>query len=150
MTMDDPRNIFVSQRQGYQQATQQPPQPTQPQQGGGAQGKGGATAGGTTDTQKPINAQAQYEQRVAEMKRLAEKYQREGEGQLVKDILNTVIEQKAKGQLTNDQLVAFAKRVSPMLSADQRERLNQLVEQLIKLWCGVEKQIFRTTTALDC
>ena len=142
MTMDDPRNIFVSQRQGYQQATQQPPQPTQPQQGGGAQGKGGATAGGTTDTQKPINAQAQYEQRVAEMKRLAEKYQREGEGQLVKDILNTVIEQKAKGQLTNDQLVAFAKRVSPMLSADQRERLNQLVEQLIKLWCGVEKQIF--------
>ena len=132
MTMDDPRNIFVSQRQGYQQATQQPPQPTQPQQGGGAQGKGGATAG-ATDTQKPINTQAQYEQRVAEMKRLAEKYQREGEGQLVKDILNTVIEQKAKGQLTNDQLVAFAKRVSPMLNADQRERLNQLVEQLIKL-----------------
>ena len=131
--MDDPRNIFVSQRQGYQQATQQPPQPTQPQQGGGAQGKGGATAGGTADTQNPINAQAQYEQRVAEMKRLAEKYQREGEGPLVKDILNTVIEQKAKGQLTNDQLVAFAKRVSPMLNADQRERLNQLVEQLIKL-----------------
>ena len=127
--MDDPRNIFVSQRQGYQQATQQPPQ--QPSQSG-AQGTGNPTIG-TTDTQKPINTQAQYEQRVAEMKRLAEKYQREGEGQLVKDILNTVIEQKAKGQLTNDQLVAFAKRVSPMLNADQRERLNQLVEQLIKL-----------------
>ena len=131
--MDDPRNIFVSQRQGYQQATQQPPQQTQPQQGGGAQGMGNPTTGGTTDIQKPINTQVEYEQRVAEMKRLAEKYQREGEGQLVKDILNTVIEQKAKGQLTNDQLVAFAKRVSPMLNADQRERLNQLVEQLIKL-----------------
>lgn len=127
--MDDPRNIFVSQRQGYQQATQQPPQ--QPPQSG-AQGTGNPTTG-TTENQKPINAQVQYEQRVAEMKRLAEKYQREGEGQLVKDILNTVIEQKAKGQLTNDQLVAFAKRVSPMLNADQRERLNQLVEQLIKL-----------------
>ena len=134
--MDDPRNIFVSQRQGYQPASQQPPQGQQstPQPQGGATQKSSTTSAGTssTDGQKPFN-QAEYEQRVAEMKRLAEKYQREGEGQLVKDILNTVIEQKAKGQLTNEQLVTFAKRVSPMLNADQRERLNQLVEQLLKL-----------------
>lgn len=137
--MDDPRNIFVSQRQGYQQAgapQQQPPSgqnQQQPGQGGTPKTStappNGQPTGGATSTA----TQSDYAEKVAEMKRLAEKYQREGEGQLVKDILNTVIEQKARGQLTNDQLVTFAKRVSPMLNADQRERLNQLVEQLIKL-----------------
>ena len=126
--MDDPRNIFVSQRQNYTQVQN----PTQQ----GAGGNPTSTASAThTSTEAPKGqvTQAEYEQRVAEMKRLAEKYQREGEGQLVKDILNTVIEQKARGQLTNDQLVAFAKRITPMLNADQRNRLNQLVEQLLKL-----------------
>lgn len=141
--MEDPRNIFVSQRQGYQPAGQQPTgQNQQPPHQGGApktstippngqqtSSSTGQSTGGATAT----STQSDYAEKVAEMKRLAEKYQREGEGQLVKDILNTVIEQKAKGQLTNDQLVAFAKRISPMLNADQRERLNQLVEQLIKL-----------------
>ncbi|MBQ8434290.1 MAG: hypothetical protein IJX23_05770 [Clostridia bacterium] len=127
--MDDPRNIFVTQRQGYQQQPstgQQPPkgQTNAPKTPTGEQATGGATQTST---------QSDYATKVAEMKRLAEKYQREGEGQLVKDIVNTVIEQKARGQLTNDQLVAFAKRIAPMLNADQRERLNQLVEQLIKL-----------------
>ena len=122
--MDDPRNIFVSQRQSYhqpngQQAQQSYQQTQQPQN--------------QTDEQPKVDAQTEYNQKVAEMKRLAEKYQREGEGQLVKDILNTVIEQKARGQLTNDQLVAFAKRITPMLNADQRQRLNDLVEQLLKL-----------------
>ena len=67
------------------------------------------------------------------MKRLAAKYEREGEGQLVKDILDNVLEQKAAGKLSNEQLLTFAKRVSPLLNADQRGRLNALVEQLLKL-----------------
>ena len=128
--MDDPRNIFVTQRQNYAQPPESKGQNQQPT--GQSSGPKQPTSGGQTTTLPP-DAQRDYEQKVAEMKRLAEKYQREGEGQLVKDILNTVIEQKAKGQLTNDQLVAFAKRISPMLNADQRERLNQLVEQLLKV-----------------
>jgi hypothetical protein len=133
--MDDPRNIFVSQRQGYQPASQPTGQNQQPPNQGGAQTSAGNPTAGSNpnDAPKSTATQSDYASKVAEMKRLAEKYQREGEGQLVKDILNTVIEQKAKGQLTNEQLVTFAKRVSPMLNADQRERLNQLVEQLIKL-----------------
>ena len=67
------------------------------------------------------------------MKRLASKYEREGEGQLVKDIVNNVIEQKARGNLTNEQLIAFAKRVTPLLNAEQRSRLNGLLEELLKL-----------------
>ncbi len=113
--MDDPRNIFVSQRQDYQQPQQQQPQTPPP------------------SNSKPADQQAEYNQKVEEMKRLAQKYQREGEGQLVKDIVNSVIEQKARGQLTNDQLIAFAKRITPLLNADQRQRLGELVEQLLKL-----------------
>ena len=67
------------------------------------------------------------------MKKLAEKYQREGEGQLVKDIVNSVIEQKAAGKLSNEQLVAFAKRVSPLINAEQKQRRNGLLEQLLQL-----------------
>ena len=117
----DPRNIFVNQRQGYTekqsgQSTQTSADTSKSQQGNTAQGQ-----------------QTEYEKRVEEMKRLAAKYEREGEGQLVKDIVTNVIEQKARGQLTNEQLITFAKRVSPLLNAEQRGRLEGLLEELLKL-----------------
>ena len=114
----DPRNIFVQQRQEYSEktATQQRTQPSSGQ---------GNTAQGSQ--------QEEIAKRVEEMKRLAAKYEREGEGQLVKDIVNNVIEQKARGQLTNEQLITFAKRVAPLLNAEQRSRLEGLLEELLKL-----------------
>ena len=122
MSMDqDPRNIFVQQRQQYSESQPtstpeaQPQTPTGQQQG--AQG----------------SPQDEYARRVEEMKRLAAKYEREGEGQLVRDIVNNVIEQKARGQLTNEQLIIIAKRVAPLLNAEQRARLEGLLEQLLKL-----------------
>lgn len=112
----DPRNIFINQRQQYAE-----PQPDKQQSQ-------------TTQTQSQQQPkQDDYNAKVEEMKRLAAKYEREGEGQLVKDIVANVIEQKARGNLTNDQLVAFAKRVSPLLNAEQRQRLNGLLEELLKL-----------------
>ena len=117
----DPRNIFVQQRQGYseKQPSQAPQERTE-----------------TTSTQQqsmPHGSEQEIAKRVEEMKRLAAKYEKEGEGQLVKDIVNNVIEQKARGQLTNEQLIMFAKRVSPMLNSEQRSRLEGLLEQLLKL-----------------
>ena len=114
----DPRNIFVNQRQLYSE--KQPAETSQTH----SETPSGTMQGGQ---------QNEYEQRVEEMKRLAAKYEREGEGQLVKDIVNNVIEQKARGQLSNEQLVTFAKRVSPLLNAEQRSRLEGLLEQLLKL-----------------
>ena len=107
----DPRNIFVNQRQEYSEKQ----------------------TNTTTQQSSQPNAQSEYERKVEEMKRLAAKYEREGEGQLVKDIVNNVIEQKARGTLSNEQLVAFAKRISPLLNSEQRGRLEGLVEQLLKL-----------------
>ena len=119
----DPRNIFVNQRQGYYSETQSS-QTKQPNTDTSTQQNTGTTQGTQQD---------EYAKRVEEMKRLAAKYEREGEGQWVKDIVNNVIEQKARGQLSNEQLITFAKRVSPLLNAEQRARLEGLLEQLLKL-----------------
>ena len=122
---EDPRNIFVNQRQEYseKQYTNEPTSHTNTQ-----------GTGNTAPQQNGQgNAQSEYERKVEEMKRLAAKYEREGEGQLVKDIVNNVIEQKARGTLSNEQLVAFAKRIAPLLNSEQRSRLEGLVEQLLKL-----------------
>ena len=117
----DPRNIFVNQRQGYTERPQQSTQTTNQTQQTGYQ------------TQQAGNVQDEYAKRVEEMKRLAAKYEREGEGQLVKDIVNNVIEQKARGQLSNEQLIAFANRITPLLNAEQRTRLEGLLQELLKL-----------------
>lgn len=113
----DPRNIFVNQREQYSEQQTTFEQPRQEQ----------------TSKQTKASPQEEYADKIEEMKRLAAKYEREGEGQLVRDIVNNVIEQKARGNLTNDQLIAFAKRVSPLLNAEQRARLNGLLEELLKL-----------------
>ena len=121
---NDPRNIFVNQRQEYSER----------QHATDATNQSEATNTGANSTQQGgTNPQSEYERRVEEMKRLAAKYEREGEGQLVKDIVNNVIEQKARGTLSNEQLIAFAKRISPLLNSEQRSRLEGLVEQLLKL-----------------
>lgn len=114
----DPRNIFVNQREQYSEQPSPTAQTRQEQ---------------PKTTQAASSTQDDYASKVEEMKRLAAKYEREGEGQLVRDIVNNVIEQKARGYLTNDQLIAFANRVSPLLNAEQRTRLNGLLEELLKL-----------------
>ena len=124
----DPRNIFVNQRQGYSEK----PTDNTPKQGTTSN----TTSNSTTQphgTTPNTPTQDEYTKKVEEMRRLAAKYEREGEGQLVKDIVNNVIEQKARGQLTNEQLITFAKRVAPLLNAEQRSRLEGLLEQLLKL-----------------
>ena len=114
---NDPRNIFVNQRNGYSDKSddRQYDVRQQPRQ----------------DARH--TEQSDYQSKVDEMKRLAAKYEREGEGQLVKDIVNNVIEQKARGQLSNDQLIAFANRVRPLLNGEQRTRLDGLLEQLLNI-----------------
>lgn len=113
---NDPRNIFLDQRQEYVEPKEQPQKQTI-----------------KTEQTKPSANTDEYAAKIEEMKRLAAKYEREGEGQLVRDIVNNVIEQKARGNLTNDQLIAFAKRVSPLLNNEQRGRLEGLLQELLKL-----------------
>ena len=106
---NDPRNYFYNQRNNTTSTTKQ-------------------TQNASTHT-----GDKSVDEKIAQMQALAQKYQKAGEGQLVKDIVSNVIEQKAKGQLTNEQLVAFAKKVTPLLNSEQRQRLNALVDELVKL-----------------
>lgn len=139
MQQDDPRNIFYNQRQRYaeeqyrRENSASDADAERRDKESFSKNDGSRQQNSREHVQNVQNAQNDYEQKVAEMKRLAAKYEREGEGQLVKDIVNSVIEQKAAGKLSNEQLIAFAKRISPMLNAEQRTRLNGLVEQLLKL-----------------
>ena len=131
---DDPRNIFFNQRQEYAESkTSAQNVSNQTVNGGNFGANNGQTDknGGSTANNGAKNSD--YEEKVRQMKQLAAKYEREGEGQLVKDILNNVIEQKAAGTLSNDQLIAFCKRISPLLNAEQRTRLNGLLQELLKI-----------------
>ena len=123
MQKDDPRNIFFNQRQRYADGAK----------GENSEWQTQNTQRQTTQTTSQQASKSDYEQKVEEMKRLAAKYQREGEGQLVKDIINNVIEQKAAGKLSNEQLVQFANRVAPLLNGEQKKRLSELLSQLLKL-----------------
>ena len=132
----DPRNIFVNQRHEYsekQRSSEYSSGSNQRPGDSSNQSKSANNPNSASHSGSNANSQTEYERKVEEMKRLAAKYEREGEGQLVKDIVNNVIEQKARGALTNEQLLAFAKRISPLLNAEQRSRLDGLVEQLLKL-----------------
>lgn len=110
---NDPRNIFVNQRMGDSTNTAQQQKEEQPHNTG-------------------YNDMS-VEDKKKVLSELASKYQKEGEGQLVRDIVANVIDQKAKGLLTNEQLQEFARRVTPLLNAEQKERLGGLLQQLIEL-----------------
>ena len=61
-------------------------------------------------------------------------YDKNGEDKLIKDIFKNVENQKRQGKLTNEQILQFVKNVSPMLNDNQKKRLNDLVNDLLKIW----------------
>lgn len=119
----DPRNIFVNNRMpnGNEQTDKQPNDSEQTDKQSNAD----------NTTPKYDNLSVDDKKKI--LTDLANKYQREGEGQLVKDIIANVVDQKARGLLSNEQLLEFARRVTPMLNGDQKQRLTELLDQLIKL-----------------
>lgn len=65
-----------------------------------------------------------------DIKRTAQNYQGKSDGELLGDIFKMANEQKANGNLSDEKLKAFADSVSPMLNAEQRARLNGVLEML--------------------
>ena len=60
-------------------------------------------------------------------------YDKNGQDKLVQDIYSNVANQKKQGKLTNEQIEQFVKNVSPMLNQNQKQKLNELVQQLLKI-----------------
>ncbi len=60
-------------------------------------------------------------------------YDKNGQDKLVQDIYTNVANQKKQGKLSNEQIEQFVKNVSPMLNQNQKQKLNELVQQLLKI-----------------
>ena len=80
--------------------------------------------------QKVLNTEPEYTPALISM---ASYYDKNGEDKLIKDIFKNVENQKRQGKLTNEQILQFVKNVSPMLNDNQKKRLNDLVNDLLKI-----------------
>lgn len=60
-------------------------------------------------------------------------YDKNGQDKLVQDIFSNVANQKKQGKLTNEQIGQFVKNVSPLLNAQQKQKLDDLVKDLLKI-----------------
>ena len=60
-------------------------------------------------------------------------YDKNGQDKLVQDIFSNVANQKKQGKLTNEQISQFVKNVSPLLNAQQKQKLDDLVKDLLKI-----------------
>ena len=64
------------------------------------------------------------------MQNRAKEYENKSEGELVNELFRKVSDGKRNGTFDPQQLDEFAKQVSPMLTAQQRMKLCQLIKML--------------------
>lgn len=67
------------------------------------------------------------------IKSLAEKYEGASENELISAILNEAIKARAAGTLSDAEIDSFVAGIEPMLSANQRKRLQTVVNKIKKL-----------------
>ena len=79
------------------------------------------------------NGKGLSKQQIEFFTKLINYYDKNGEDKLIKDIFENVASQKRLGKLSNEQIRQFVKNVSPMLNQKQKEKLNGLVEDLLKI-----------------
>ncbi|MBP5404473.1 MAG: hypothetical protein J6Y74_00765 [Clostridia bacterium] len=65
-----------------------------------------------------------------EVRNAAKTYEGKNEEELLADILSMARENKANGTLSAEQLKDFEARVSPILNAEQKERLRKVLGML--------------------
>lgn len=61
---------------------------------------------------------------------LSKQYEGRSEGDMLKAIYAQALEGKRNGTLTNEQIDAFYKQISPMLDGAKRKKLQKIVERL--------------------
>ncbi len=63
-----------------------------------------------------------------DVRKKAEQYATKSDDELLKDIMKTAAQGKANGSLDEQQLKTFVQSVSPMLSEEQRARLQSVID----------------------
>ncbi len=79
------------------------------------------------------NNQSEKEQFMKDAANAAARFQGKNEGDLVREIYARAAEGKKNGTLTNAEIDAFFRQISPMLDGAKRKRLEKLVEKLKEL-----------------
>ena len=64
------------------------------------------------------------------MKNTAAKYKGRSEGELMRELKQTVQKDKAAGTLTDKKMENFEKKISPMLNEQQRKKLEEIIKEL--------------------
>lgn len=64
------------------------------------------------------------------MKNTAAKYRGKSEGELMRELKQTVQKDKAAGTLTDKKMDNFQKKISPMLNEQQRKKLDKIMKEL--------------------
>lgn len=85
----------------------------------------------TTETKSEAEKPAQKTDNMDFIRDIASKYDGQNQDKLISDIIKNVVQQKSNGTLNNQQILDFQKKLSPMLSSDQRQRLSEIVEQIL-------------------
>ena len=88
------------------------------------EGASNTTQRAQTEFPKDTKGQMDY------LKRLAGYYSEAGESKLTEDIFENVRQQKEQGKLTDADIKNLAKKFSPLLNAEQKRKLNELVAKL--------------------
>lgn len=66
-------------------------------------------------------------------KKIAKQYDGATEGDMLKAIYAQALEGKRNGTLTNEQIDAFYKQISPMLDGVKRKKLQKIIAELKKI-----------------
>lgn len=83
-----------------------------------------------TGEEKKDGAVAEFEEQA---RRLSKQYEGKSESDMLKAIYAQALEGKRNGTLTNEQIDAFYKQISPMLDGVKRKKLQKIVAELKKI-----------------
>ena len=72
------------------------------------------------------------EEPTDDLRKKAESYSRKSDDELLDEIIKNVNQGKANGTFSEEQLRQFEQNVAPMLNAEQRERLRNVIEIIRK------------------
>ena len=65
-----------------------------------------------------------------DLRRKAQEYTNKSDPELLSEILKEARKQKSKGVFSDEKLEEFVTKVSPMLNADQQQRLSQAIKMI--------------------
>ena len=65
-----------------------------------------------------------------DLRKTAEEYAQKSDADLLTEIMNVASKGKKDGTLSDEELRSFAQNVAPMLTGEQRERLQSVLEMI--------------------